>query len=69
MGIAALNPSYGAQKLKKGGGSCDQPPWVLRQVVEKRSRGSRDKADTGEKAEFTGVNEHFEPISNAPFFY
>jgi hypothetical protein len=30
-----------------------------RSVAEKRSRGSRDKAKKGEKAEFTGVNEHF----------
>jgi hypothetical protein len=35
------------------------------QAVEKRRRGSRGKAKTGEKAEFTVVNEHFEPVFNA----
>ena len=33
----------------------------LRKVGERR----QDKAKIGEKAEFTGVNEHFEPMFNA----
>ncbi|TIH09271.1 hypothetical protein D8779_00685 [Pseudomonas leptonychotis] len=31
----------------------------------KRRRGRQDKAKTGEEAEFTGVNEHSEPVFNA----
>ncbi|PKM01430.1 MAG: hypothetical protein CVV17_07370 [Gammaproteobacteria bacterium HGW-Gammaproteobacteria-7] len=35
------------------------------QAVEKRRRGSRDKAKTGEEAECTFVHEHSEPVFNA----
>jgi peroxiredoxin (alkyl hydroperoxide reductase subunit C) len=34
-------------------------------VLKKRYRGSRDKAKTGEKAQFSELNEHFEPVFNA----
>ncbi|WP_412053280.1 hypothetical protein [Pokkaliibacter plantistimulans] len=37
------------------------------QAVEKRYRGSRDKEETGEKAEFSELNEHFEPVFDAVF--
>ncbi|WP_157672165.1 hypothetical protein [Cellvibrio sp. PSBB006] len=35
------------------------------ETSEKCWRGSQRKAKTGEKAEFTRVNEHFEPVFNA----
>jgi hypothetical protein len=53
--------------LTGNGGNLAFHFYSIQQGVEKRYRGSRDKTKTGEKAQFSELNEHFEPVFNTVF--